>query len=87
MTVRVGGALFRIDDARTSPFDMARTVLTFSQTRITNERDTRDNGYPKLQRMALVLASPSCDTEQDHTDNRYDPRKVSQATITGESLG
>ena len=45
MTVWVGGAQFRMDDARTSPFDIARTVLTFSQTRITNERDKRDNGY------------------------------------------
>gem|GEM_PF-4643636 len=42
---------------------------------------------PKLQRKALVHASPSYDTEQDHTDNRYNPRIVSQATFTGESLG
>ena len=32
-------------------------------------------------------ASPSCDTEQDHTENRYDPRKVSPATFTGVSVG
>ena len=29
----------------------------------------------------------SRDTEQDHTDNRYDPRKVGPATITGVSPG
>ncbi len=45
MTVRAGGAQFRMDDVRTSPFDMAHAVLNFIQTRITNERDKRDYGY------------------------------------------
>ncbi len=30
--------------------------------------------------------APSCDTEQNHTDDRDNPRKVGPATVTGIAL-
>jgi hypothetical protein len=39
------------------------------------------------QVMFYVRFTLSRNTKQDHTDNRYDPRKVGPATITGVSPG